>query len=282
MADYAAFGRDEAARWIAVPRPGADKYSRGVLGVITGSERFPGAAVLGVEAAVRTGVGMVRYIGPTRAADFVLARRPEVVTADGRVQAWLIGSGIPAERGEALDARIRSALDEGLPAALDAGALDLVDAATGPVVLTPHAGELVPVLARAGIDTDRRTVEADPGRWAAAAAEATGVAVLLKGHTTHVADAGGGRFAVPAGPPFVATAGAGDVLGGVLGALLATHEAELLRDPSRLAEVAAAAAWLHGEAGRRASDGAPVAALDVTEALPAVIRDLLAGSTSDS
>ena len=60
------FGPGDARPWIAVPGPDDDKYSRGVLGFVTGSARYPGAAVLGVEAALRTGVGMVRYLGPGR------------------------------------------------------------------------------------------------------------------------------------------------------------------------------------------------------------------------
>jgi NAD(P)H-hydrate repair Nnr-like enzyme with NAD(P)H-hydrate dehydratase domain len=144
------------------------------------------------------------------------------------------------------------------------------------VVLTPHYGELVPVLASAGIETDRGTVQADPRTWALRAAAATGATVLLKGSTTWIADPSGPRFAVQAGPPWVATAGAGDVLGGVLGALVATHADEVAENASVLAELAAAAAWLHGEAGRRASRGGPIVALDIAEALPEVLAGLLA------
>src|SRR6188768_2589134 len=84
----------DARDWIAVPDADSDKYARGVLGVVTGSDRYPGAAVIGVEAAIRTGVGMVRYLGADRPANLVLQRRPEIVTAEGRVKAWLIGSGM--------------------------------------------------------------------------------------------------------------------------------------------------------------------------------------------
>ncbi|HEY0374438.1 MAG TPA: ADP/ATP-dependent (S)-NAD(P)H-hydrate dehydratase [Amnibacterium sp.] len=274
-AEWASFGAAESARWIAVPAAGDDKYSRGVLGVLTGSDRFPGAAVLGVEGAGRTGVGMIRYVGPSRAADLVLQRRPEIVTVDGRVQAWLVGSGMPPERSDALEQQVRGILAQGVPVVLDAGALDLATSGTGPIVLTPHFGELVPVLAAAGVATDRTTVQADPRAWAVRSAAETGATVLLKGATTFVADASGPRFAVQAGPPWVATAGAGDVLGGVLGALVATHADEIAADPSVLAELAAAAAWLHGEAGRRASAGGPIVALDIAEALPQVLAGLL-------
>jgi len=274
--EWAPFGAAEARRWIAVPEAGDDKYSRGVLGVLTGSDRFPGAAVLGVEGASRTGLGMIRYLGPARAADFVLQRRPEIVTVDGRVQAWLIGSGMPPERDDALERQVRGMLAQGVPVVLDAGALDLATSGSGPVVVTPHYGELVPVLAAAGVTTEKAEVQADPRTWAVRAAHETGTTVLLKGAVTHLADASGPRFAVQAGPPWVATAGAGDVLGGVLGALVATHADEIAADPSVLAEIAAAAAWVHGEAGRRASSGGPIAALDIAEALPAVIAELLA------
>jgi NAD(P)H-hydrate repair Nnr-like enzyme with NAD(P)H-hydrate dehydratase domain len=89
---------EDAAEWISAPGAGDDKYTRGVLGVVTGSQDYPGAAVLGVEAAHRTGVGMVRFTGPRALRQAVLARRPETVTVSGRVQAWLIGSGIDQNR----------------------------------------------------------------------------------------------------------------------------------------------------------------------------------------
>ena len=104
---------EHAAGVLRMPTASDDKYSRGVLGVRTGSERYPGAAVLGVEAAHRTGLGMVRYLGPERPAALVLARRPETVTADGRVQAWLIGSGTDASERSAAETRaLRDLLDE--------------------------------------------------------------------------------------------------------------------------------------------------------------------------
>ncbi|MFD1721723.1 ADP-dependent NAD(P)H-hydrate dehydratase [Amnibacterium endophyticum] len=279
------FGLAEAARWIAVPAAGDDKYSRGVLGVVTGSTRFPGAAVLGTEGAARTGVGMIRYLGPDRAADLVLRRRPEVVTADGRVQAWLMGSGMPPERSDAERDDLVARLRQGLPTVLDAGVLDLLPEATGPSVVVPHFGELVAVLRTAGVDADKGAIAAEPERWAVRAAAETGTTVLLKGATTYVADPSGLRHRVQAGPAWLATAGSGDVLGGVLGALLATHADAIDDDPGVVADLAAAAAALHGEAGRTAAvgcpgpgSGAPIAALDIAEALPAVIRRLLAGA----
>jgi hydroxyethylthiazole kinase-like uncharacterized protein yjeF len=273
----------DAREWIAVPGEGDDKYSRGVLGMVTGSGRYPGAAVLGAEAAARTGVGMIRYLGAPHAAEEVLRRRPEIVSAPGRVQGWLIGSGMSADDRSADDARrLSEALDDGTPLVIDAGALDLVGRAAGPVVITPHYRELAVALEAAGGDAptpDAAEIRADPAGWAERAASALGVTVLLKGHTTHVVSPGGRRITVTAGPAWLATAGSGDVLGGVLGALVATH-ADAVRDGGHaaLAALAATAAWVHGRAGEDASQGGPVVALDVAEAVPGVIRRLLAGS----
>ncbi|RFA20310.1 ADP-dependent NAD(P)H-hydrate dehydratase [Subtercola boreus] len=285
------FGALDARGWVTPPAPGDDKYSRGVLGVMTGSPSFPGAAVLGVEGASRTGVGMVRYLGPGRATRLVMQRRPEIVTAEGRVQAWLVGSGMDAaSRDDTVTAAIGEALEQGDPAVIDAGALDLVGRASGAVVITPHAGELVTLLAAHGVEVSRGEVTADPATWAVRAARLLGVTVLLKGNVTHVVsavrggdagagDVGGGVvvgecFRVTAPTTELATAGSGDVLAGILGALVATHRAQVDDDPAVLARLAATAAVLHGLAGERASGGGPLVALDIAEALPATIAEL--------
>ncbi|RFA11990.1 NAD(P)H-hydrate dehydratase [Subtercola boreus] len=268
------FTAADARAFVEPPGEHDDKYSRGVLGVMTGSASFPGAAVLGVEGASRTGVGMLRYIGPGRATRLVLQRRPEVVTAEGRVQAWLTGSGMDARtRSDDVTSALVGALSSGDPAVVDAGALDLLEHATGPVVITPHAGELVTLLASRGVEASREQVTREPARWAVEAARLFGVTVLLKGHVTHVVGVGH-RLRVTAPTTELATAGSGDVLAGILGALVATHRERLDAEPALLAELAAAAAVLHGLAGERASGGGPIVALDIAEAVPAVIGEL--------
>ena len=259
------FGREDAAAWIAVPRDDDDKYSRGVVGFVTGSARYPGAAVLGVEAALRTGVGMARYLGPGRATRLVLQHRPEAVTTDGRVQAWVLGSGQDvAERDELTSMLLGNALAQGHPTVLDAGALDLWTTTTGPVVMTPHAGELARLL-----ETTKEVVLADRDAAALRAAEAFGATVLLKGAETLVTTADGGLLRVKNATPWVATAGAGDALSGILGALLATYAGA-----SDLAPIAATAAWIHGEAARLASAGGPLTILDLCGRLPEVVGGL--------
>ncbi len=268
----ALFGPEQAAPLVAVPGPDDDKYTRGVVGFVTGSERYPGAAVLGVEAAARTGVGMIRYLGPERPTGLVLQRRPEAVTADGRVQAWVLGSGQDAgHRDDVTAARLHAALRQEVPVVLDAGALDLHAEARGPVLLTPHAGELAKAVG-ASLDD----VRADPERSARDAAAALGATVLLKGHTTHVATPEGALLRVRSAPAWLATAGAGDALAGILGALLATHADEIAADAALVAPLAAAGAVLHGLAAQRASAGGPLTVLDLAAALPRVIAELLA------
>ncbi|WP_396645734.1 NAD(P)H-hydrate dehydratase [Microbacterium sp.] len=273
-------GRD-AARALRRPTGDDDKYSRGVVGMRTGSARYPGAAVLGVEAAWRSGTGMVRYVGPARAQDLVLARRPETVTADGRVQAWVIGSGTDAAEREAAEtAALRGILSGDVPVVADAGALDLVPAASAPVIVTPHARELARLREALGLTGTAASDEGERLRAAAATADALGGVVLSKGAVTIVAAPGGWVRRIETGTPWLATAGTGDVLGGVLGAVVAAAGAVGRTTLEDLAACAATAAWLHGTAGTAAAarlgvSGGPITALDVAEALPRVIAGLL-------
>ncbi|MGI9823195.1 ADP-dependent NAD(P)H-hydrate dehydratase [Agromyces sp. Marseille-Q5079] len=271
---------DDARRWIRAPEADDDKYSRGVLGVVTGSLEYPGAAVLGVEAVHRTGVGLVRYVGPRIVRRAVLDRRPETVAGRGRVQAWLLGSGIdPTRRSFMLLGDLQHALADGVPVVLDSGALDLAGTHTAPTVITPHLRELVRVLNTREIDASLDEVRAAPGDWARRAADELGVAVLLKGATTYICDPSGDLRTVVAPTHWLATAGTGDVLGGILGALVATHHHELAANAESLTDLAATAAWVHGEAAARASaahDGGPVTALDIAEAVPSIVGGLLA------
>lgn len=273
---------DDARGWLRMPQATDDKYARGVVGLVTGSDDYPGAAVLGVEAAHRSGAGMVRYVGPRRAADLVLARRPETVASLGQVQAWVLGSGTdPARRSASLRATLHAALASNVPVVLDAGALDLARIGDGPLLLTPHAGELRTLLAGLGVDTERSAIADEPERWARLAATRTGATVLLKGARTVVTD--GVRIAsVEASTHWLATAGTGDVLAGVAGAVLAAHADAIADDPRILVDLAATAAWLHGEAGARASRGGPLVALEVAERVADVVRDALAGAQSAS
>jgi ADP-dependent NAD(P)H-hydrate dehydratase / NAD(P)H-hydrate epimerase len=272
MTEFSAWHPADAARHIALPSESSDKYSRGVLGIITGSDRYPGAAVLGVEAALHTGVGMVRYLGGERVSTFVLQRRPEAVTANGRVQAWLIGSGTDSVDKEAdAEAATDTALSQTLPTVLDGGALERVSDSHGPTIVTPHFGELARLL-----DVDKAKIAEDPARWALTASEELDVTVLLKGHHTFVAG-GGVALVASAAPSWTATAGAGDALAGILGALVATHTG-FDSEGSLLARLGATASVIHGLAAQRASGGGPFTVLELTAAVPAVIAEFVGRS----
>ncbi|GAA4671042.1 bifunctional ADP-dependent NAD(P)H-hydrate dehydratase/NAD(P)H-hydrate epimerase [Streptomyces chumphonensis] len=254
-----------------LPRPGTDtdKYRRGVVGVAAGSARYPGAAVLAVSGALRGGAGAVRYAG-TAAAE-VLARHPEALVTDGspehtgRVQAWAVGSGLGD--GAGAERAVREVLDADVPVLIDADGLRLADvdavrARRAPTVLTPHAGE-----AAALLDTSRAAVEAGMLDAVRRLADRYRATVLLKGSATLVAGPDGGPVrANPTGTGWLATAGSGDVLSGLIGALLAAG--------LDARDAAAAGAHLHGVAGRTAP--APPAASDVAAALPAAWREVCA------
>lgn len=232
----AALFRLEAADLAAqLPRPAAadHKYTRGVAGVVAGSRQYPGAGLLAVAAASACGPGMVRYLGPASVAAAIHVRNPEVVCSEEsprelHVQAWLVGPGIDgdgAQRDRAADA-----IASGLPTVVDAGALELVVPAQGQenahLILTPHAGELAAIMARAGSALDRARIEAEPLAAARAAAQLLGAVVLLKGATTVVAAPDGTVFTQANGTPRLATAGSGDTLAGILVALLAMTAAQ--------------------------------------------------------
>jgi len=255
-----ALQEDDVRRLLPRPQRAAHKYTRGVVGVVAGSPQYTGAGVLVVSGAVQSGLaGMVRYDGAS--ADLVRQRHPEVVVGTGQVQAWVVGSGLGQGRGRL----VGSVLAEGLPAVVDADGLrHLPPRCAGPVVLTPHAGELAQLL-----EVDRAEVEARPLHYARMAARHRNAVVLLKGARSVVASPDGRVRVNTSGVPWLATAGAGDVLAGLVGALLAAG-----LDPW---DAAAVGAWLHGAAATYASGGGPVTAVDVADALPAVVGLVLGG-----
>jgi hydroxyethylthiazole kinase-like uncharacterized protein yjeF len=272
-----------------LPRPTAesDKYRRGVLGLLVGSDRYTGAAVLATGGAVHGGAGMVRLVTFPGSATAVRQLHPEVVITElageagspddvGRVQAWAVGSGMGTD--DAAARRLASVLATPLPVLIDADGLTLLARhkellpRPAPTLLTPHAGELGRLL-----DVDPADIEARRLEYARRAAAKLGACVLLKGSTTVIAPPDGldPVLVNTTGTPWLATAGTGDVLAGLAGALLAQG----LLPP----QAAIAAAYLHGLAARLAADGpdtgldageAPIGASDVVRALPLAFRAL--------
>lgn len=264
---------------IIVPSELDNKYSRGVLGVITGSAKFPGAAVLTTASASATGLGMIRFHSNSGLAHLVLHSNPEVVVQPGAVTAWLAGSGIDSKRYSDITTWLRhrwfSLLSkQSVPTILDAGALYLAGKLDQPTLITPHAGELARLLTERGITVTSEAIEGNPKKWAVTASEKLGVVVLLKGSHTVVADSDS-VIELPVSTPWLATAGSGDVLAGIVGALVATNYIEILNDRKRLSEVAASAAFIHNSAALLASRDAPISAKSIIDSISDVMRKII-------
>ncbi|WP_041041599.1 bifunctional ADP-dependent NAD(P)H-hydrate dehydratase/NAD(P)H-hydrate epimerase [Paramagnetospirillum magnetotacticum] len=245
------------------------KYSRGHVLILGGAE-MTGAARLAARAARRVGAGLVSIAAPPEALGVYRAGDPGVLVAssepfadlleDGRRNALLLGPG--GGVGEALAGKVLAALGTGRPCVLDADALssfegrsaDLFRHLSDRVVLTPHDGEF------------RRLFGEMPGsrlERARHAARLSGAIVLLKGADTVVAHPKGGATITTDAPPWLATAGSGDVLAGLLAGLLAQG-----MEPF---EAACAAVWLHGRAA--AEFGPGLIAEDLSEAIPAILAE---------
>jgi len=269
---------DDVGTLLPQPVAESDKYRRGVLGLVAGSDQYTGAAVLSCGGAVRGGAGMVRFVSAEIAVGVVRQHWAEAVLttydpqhagdavkAAGRVQAWTAGPGIGT--GPEAEDVLSAVLASDVPVLVDADGLTVLARhrellrRDAPVLITPHAGELARLL-----DADRADIEARRLYYVRSAAAKLGVTVLLKGSTTVIAtpDTGQPVLVNSTGTSWLATAGSGDVLSGLAGALLAQG--------LDTAQAAAAAAYLHGLAGRLAARDAPIAASDVLEAIPAAIR----------
>ena len=237
--------RNTPALW-ARPRPGLSdhKYTRGHV-TILGGAAMCGAARLSAGAVRRIGAGMLTIAAPPEAASIYRAGDPGVIVetlplehllADPRRTVWVAGPGLGIDAARAALPTLLAARRQTV---IDADALTACagnpEALRGATILTPHAGEFARVFGSPG-----------PDRLAAVreAAARTGAVVLLKGADTIIA-APDGRAAInDNAPPFLATAGAGDVLAGLIAGLLAQGMPPW--------EAACAAVWLHGDAARRA------------------------------
>lgn len=271
-----------ATQFVRAPRASDDKYSRGVVGFVTASEMYPGAALLGITAAMRTGVGMVRYLGPKSVSDLVLQSRPETVLQAGRAQAWVVGSGVPVDDAEQAP-RIRALAEAPNLLVVDAGALQIIDfkKCQATCVLTPHAGEAAALINRltaesdSGLAVTRDEVEADPIKFALLIATLTKQLTVLKGNQTVVAsfhtDGADRSYQFAPAPAVLATAGSGDVLAGIIGALLASNAQQIISGETDLFEVVQSAIELQAQAAALAAENSTVVALDIAEAVGRVI-----------
>jgi hydroxyethylthiazole kinase-like uncharacterized protein yjeF len=263
-ADARSLQAGDVRELLPAPTRQSDKYRRGAVGVLAGSDTYTGAALLAVGGALRGGAGLVRFTSPPRVGELVRARWPEAIVSAGsvedagRVQAWVVGPGIGTDDGA--QQRLDDVLGTSLPTLVDADGLTLLSKQgkldrAAPTVLTPHAGEAARLL---GDEWTAARVEACRIDATRRCADRYGATVLLKGSTTVIAAAEGGAASInPTGTPWLATAGSGDVLSGLGGALLAAG--------LTAADAATVAAYLHGLAARLAlaENPGPLTALDV-------------------
>jgi NAD(P)H-hydrate repair Nnr-like enzyme with NAD(P)H-hydrate dehydratase domain len=222
---------------------------------------------------------MIRFHSSSGLAHLVLHSTPSVVVQPGKVTAWLMGSGIEAKKYSDITTWLRHrwfklATLQSVPTVLDAGALHLAGSLEQPTVITPHSGELSKLLISRGISVSAEAIEGNPKKWVQEAADTLGVTVLLKGSTTYVAN-DSLLIELPTATPWLATAGTGDVLAGIIGSLVATNTVEILNDYNHLAAVAASAAFIHARAADAASNGGPINAESIINSIPSVISRII-------
>lgn len=264
------------AAYLSQPNQDDHKYTRGVLGVISGSTSFPGAAILNIEAAIRSGAGLVRYLGDAELIKEIVTNRPEAVFEFGEVNAYLIGSGLSWDSAtEQIKSKIAVAMASKLPVILDAGALQLAQKSRHLQILTPHSGELSKWLTDSDKGVSAAEINQNPTHYLQLAATLIESNILLKGNTTFIASYATKQIIkIEKLPAILATAGSGDVLAGIIAGLTVQYQPEQEAD---FVQIAALAVLLHAQAAMKASRGGPIAALDIALSLPEVIGSWLKG-----
>ena len=274
--------------------------SRPNLSLVAGSAAYPGAACLAADGATRAGAGYTEVFCAGKALLTVRGHRPSLVARDWRAwhpgrpsrggsgdhpRACVIGCGFDTAEGGATAGLLMETLRAWeAPLLVDGGALGLLASPTGlrlaaeraakgrPLVLTPHGGEAARLAAAASLAPDR-----DAPALAAALARAYGATVALKGPRTYLADTRGNVEVMDRGTAALAKAGTGDVLAGIIGALLAQGLSPV--------DAAALGCALHAEAGRAAEAALSalcVTADDLADFLPAAVRALAAPAAADA
>jgi NAD(P)H-hydrate repair Nnr-like enzyme with NAD(P)H-hydrate dehydratase domain len=222
---------------------------------------------------------MIRFHSSSGLAHLVLHTTPSVVVQPGKVTSWLMGSGIETKKYSDFTTWLRHrwfklATLQSVPTVLDAGAIHLAGSLEQPTVITPHSGELSKLLTMRGMSVSVEAIEGNPKKWVQEAADTLGVTVLLKGSNTYVAN-DSVVIELPTATPWLATAGTGDVLAGIIGSLVATNTVEILNDYNHLAAVVASAAFIHARAADAASNGGPINAEAIIDSIPSVIARIL-------
>jgi ADP-dependent NAD(P)H-hydrate dehydratase / NAD(P)H-hydrate epimerase len=253
------------------------KYQKGHVLVLSGDSQHSGAARLAARAALRAGAGLVTVLGDDQALavhaaqeSAIMLRRCEspddvvAACADQRCTALVLGPALPPT--DSTRQMVAAAAASGIALVLDAGAPTafadkpgaLFDLPLGNAILTPHGGEFARLFPDIASGSGHKIEKAK------AAAARAGATILYKGPDTVVAPPKGPAYVLSAAVPWLATAGAGDVLAGIIAATC--HGRQMT------AGAAAGATWLHAEAARRFGPG--LTADDLPGLIPPVLRDL--------
>ena len=241
---------------------GDNKYSRGVVAIAAGSDRYPGAAVLTVGGARRGNAGFVKFLSQSqRLQDLVIAKYPDVVPVESlegtRVDALVVGPGLGSVKK----------IPEDIPLVLDGESIQFIReegfSASHPMtVITPHEGEL----RFCGVEVATPLSKDERKNFALQIARDFDLIVVLKGHHTIVASPDGETFIDEIGGPELATAGSGDVLAGLIGSMLVSH-----KEGGSALDLVSRAVTLHSRAGANARERlTTVTALDVLDSLALV------------
>ena len=264
---------------LPVPQPEGHKYDRGHL-LVYGGPVMTGASRLAARAAQRMGAGLVTLGVPDKALAIYAAALESVIVQpmhdleswqklvkNDRINGYLLGPGMGVDPHA--DERVWLALETGRPTVLDADALNafipmldvLLEHTHEQTVLTPHEGEFNRLFGQvAGEQPDRM----DKVRRAA---EIAGCTIVLKGHETIIVAPDGHAVVNRNAPPWLATAGAGDVLAGMI--------AGLLVQKMPVFAAAEAAVWLHGAIATQFGLG--LIAEDLVVGIPAALQQLISG-----
>lgn len=281
--------RDELVALLPFPASDANKYTRGKLTLIAGSDRYPGAACLAARAAARMGAGYIEAVASAQVKQLLLASSPSLVVASrkkwdvsgvassrsGHPQAVCVGPGFDPDDAESTDLVLEVLRGAACPVLVDGGAISVLATKKGrrllkrrfergwATVVTPHGGEATRLAKPFDLPCD------NPSRLATLISLAYGVTVVLKGPDTFVSD-GERTYVVDAGTPDLAKAGTGDVLAGMTSSLLAQGVSPV--------QASVLAVTLHAFAGRSAGKrytSFGVRAEDVADQIPQAIIELI-------
>ncbi|MDR1033915.1 MAG: NAD(P)H-hydrate dehydratase [Bifidobacteriaceae bacterium] len=277
-----------------------NKYTRGVVQLVCGSTKYIGAGILTSTASVNSGVGMTYYTGPKKTSELVVLKRPEVVVQpqdkvinkfDVRINVIAVGSGVnfadDDDNEDSLQVNIvKMALEDysfnpEVLLIVDAGAINVFaefiarkeiykHSINNTVIITPHAKELSDMFRVFGVEASANDIQAHPEHFAKQASELTGAVCLLKGAKTVIAS-DYDTIALPSSTNWLAQAGTGDVLTGILAGVLAQNIKSVQSNTRAFVQYTALSHSIHSVSAALYNPNGPVPAYNIAQTVPQAI-----------